>query len=404
MLVGGAGAAWATGVEASPAAEVTTADPGPATGGAPDELPGTSAPASSSESAAPSTSAAPTTAAPTTAAPTTEAPTTSAPETSGPETSAPETSAPETTAPTGTTPPAPPSGTPEPTDGAEPSTGLPSTGGTTATASRGCLGETAVVVTVPGLEVGTPVTVLVEGLEPVAAVVLPDRRIVVQTVGLLDDATSVAITVRVEDLVFVTSATVADVCTATGTITVSRDCLTPDLVTASVDVTGLQDGRVYGVAVIGASSSGQRVALASADVEPADGRLTRTLSLVSDTGFVPLEAISGFSLVVDGVTYASIAGDLVELGSCVPVAPLPVAPVPAAPAPVVPTTGGSTPAPHPVTRPAATGTAPASTTVTARPTTLATTGDEVGSLALLGGLVLALGVGATVAARRPAAR
>ncbi|QNG37836.1 hypothetical protein F1C76_15720 [Geodermatophilaceae bacterium NBWT11] len=244
---------------------------------------------------------------------------------------------------------------------------------------------------------------LVEGLEPVAAEVLPDGRIVVQTVGLLDDATSVAITVRVEDLVFTTSATVADVCTATGTITVSRDCLTPDLVTATVDVTGLQD-RVYGVAVIGSSASGQDVLLASADVRPVAGRLTGTLPLVSATGTVPLEAVSGLSLVVDGVTYASVAGDLVELGSCVPVTPLPVAPVPAAPAPVVPTTGGSTPAPHPVTRPAATGTAPASTTVTARPTTLATTGDEVGSLALLGGLVLALGVGATVAARRPAAR
>ncbi|WP_162245543.1 hypothetical protein [Modestobacter sp. Leaf380] len=278
----------------------------------------------------------------------------------------------------------------------------------TATATVGCLGEVSVVVRVPGLLVGTTVQVVVSGSAPIEAEVLPNGDVVVQGIGVPElEQPVLDVTVVVEgDMVYQATATTTpapESCVdEAASIVLSRDCATPDLVLASVDVV-LPDGT-YGVAVVGASGN-RDVVLASADIEVTGGRLTGTLPLVSADGILPLDAFTGIALVIDGATYASVAGDDVSLPTCVvpqpQPQPLPVAPV--HPAPSVPTQPAATPSTpvHPVATPTAASTTARSTT-TAAPTALARTGSESSSLLLLAGAFLVLGGLTTLAARRTA--
>ncbi len=263
----------------------------------------------------------------------------------------------------------------------------------TATATQGCLGVVDLVVTIPELAAGTPVTVVVSGVDRIATTAGAGGRVAVELTGLPQERVQLDVAVLVADMVFPATVTTTSGCTAAVTVTLSRDCATPDAVLATVEATGLTGG-VHRVLVQGASGD-RDVRLTSGDIQVSGGRFTGALPLTSLTGPVPPGVLTGVVLVLDDGSRAVALGNAV-LAACP--APEPVAAPAAAPGPAAPGPA----APGPVAQP--TGNAPGHVDpvmATGGPAELARTGTPTTGLLLLAGVFLVIGRLASVAGRRP---
>jgi hypothetical protein len=245
----------------------------------------------------------------------------------------------------------------------------------------GCDGLVTGTITVTGLSAGTPFTVIAEDGDATASTTVPAQEgaTIVPVLGVVSDDAVLTVAVLFADDIITPELDlpIRDLCTGTGTIVLDRDCATPDVVVATVHVTGLQ-GTEHLVGFVGTSGE-KDVVLANPEVVTAvDGTVSGVFPLVSADGTIPLDALDGISAVVDGDTLAVAYAQEVHVATCVAPAPLPVAPV----HPVV------TPVTHPV--------------AAAKPAQLAQTGVETGGLLALGGVLLAVGGLTTLASRRPA--
>ncbi|NDI48269.1 hypothetical protein [Goekera deserti] len=253
------------------------------------------------------------------------------------------------------------------------------------TASIGCDALVFGTVTVAGLTAGQVVDITAAGLTD--QVVADETGVVLFFVQSEPAGPAIDVLVAVDGApVFAQTVPTPDVCTGTGTVSVDRDCATPDTLLARVSVTGLTDG-LHSLVLNGADGE-----VAIGLFEVVGGGFTGDVELTSLLGTLPAGAFEAEVRAVDETRATVPFYTVVTVASCPVAAPAPVQPI----APVPPVTHPVAPAPHPAPAPAPVAhPAPA-----AASDELAYTGSPVGGLALLGGLLVGSGAVATVVARR----
>ncbi len=160
----------------------------------------------------------------------------------------------------------------------------------------GCDGLVTGTIVVTGLSAGTPLTVIAEDGDGTASTTVAAQEgvTVVPVLGVVSDDAVLTVSVLFADDIITDEAhlPIRDLCTGTGTIVLDRDCATPDVVVATVHVTGLQ-GTEHLVGFVGTSGE-KEIVLANPEVVTAvDGTVSGVFPLVSADGTIPLDALDG---------------------------------------------------------------------------------------------------------------